>query len=106
MEIYIYIVRFHPVVGRKINRFRPAVIVSSITNNIDKRFVSVIPVSTKNKNIPYETKLENYDFFNKTSYSINWYIRTIDTVRLEYKIGSLKPLDIKNIQKTLSKILQ
>ena len=102
----IYLVRFHPSVGQELKRYRPAVVLSSVVNRIDSRFVLVAAVSTKiDSTNKYEVVIDNTSLQKKSAILV-WYLRTIDTERLERKIGELSKDDqskckamVKNIFK-------
>ncbi len=101
----IFLVKFHPGYGNEIKRFRPAVIISHKINDLDSRFVSIVPLTTSNKIIhpDYELVIDNPSL-DQPSVLLTWYIRTIDLKRLEAKIGQLNLADIKKMQKILQNL--
>jgi len=100
----VYLVKFHPSYGNDLKRYRPAIIVSTITNNIDERFTTIIAVSTKvNKKNKFEVIL-NSSCFEKQSSALLWYIRTVDVVRLESKIGSLSENEKLEYKRVLERL--
>lgn len=102
----VYIVRFHPTTGNEIKKYRPAIIVSDINKLVDKRFTTIIPLSTVKMHKDFEIKLSCnvYDFLLKDSYALCWYIRTIDVSRLVHKLGNIKKTDFTRIKKTKNKL--
>lgn len=100
----IFLVRFHPASGKEIKKYRPAVIINQVINQLDKRFTMIAPLTSdlsnkndfeiivKNESLKYESKI------------LTWYIRTIDTGRLIEKIGVLSKKDIKNLKTSLSQL--
>lgn len=100
----IYIVRFHPSIGSELKRYRPAVIVSS--KSIDSRFTTIVPITSNRKKYPhpYSLKVEN-EVLDKPSAILPWYLRTIDVVRLERKLGELEEKDKTELKLAFEKVL-
>lgn len=103
----IYLVRFHPSIGSALKRYRPAVIVSGIVNKIDGRFTLIAPLSTNTKklNKDYEFIVKSNESLEKDSVVLPWYLKTIDVVRLEKKLGALAKEDLTVLQAKLRKII-
>lgn len=101
----IYLVRFHPSYGQELKRYRPAVIISSQINQIDPRFTLIAPLTTntQKQNKKHELLIQNPSL-EKNSLLLTWYLKTIDIVRLEKKIGRLSPSDIKKLKSNLQKL--
>ncbi len=88
----VYLAKFHPAYGEEFKKFRPTVILNNKTNQIDKRFVLVAPLTSKTKNLKeYEIFVPKNSFLNKDSAIITWYLYTMDVDRLELKLGELSP---------------
>ena len=94
----VYVVKFHPGSGSELKKYRPAVIVSQKVHDIDPRFVLICPLTTKNKENELELTLLKEPFLEKKSIFLGWYLWTVDTKRLTYKLGTLS-------EKNLSRIL-
>jgi mRNA-degrading endonuclease toxin of MazEF toxin-antitoxin module len=102
----IFLVKFQPASGKEIKKYRPAVIINQVINQLDKRFTMIAPLTSdlsnkndfeiivKNESLKYESKI------------LTWYIRTIDTGRLIEKIGVLSKKDIKNLKTNLSQLFK
>ena len=103
----IYLVKFHPAYGQELKRYRPAVVASTVANQIDSRFTTICPLSTKIKPklSAYELQLDSKTpGIDCESILISWYIRTVDTNRLQSKIGELIPLDKNKFKQQLTNI--
>ncbi len=102
----IFLVRFHPVIGSELKRYRPAIVVSEVVNKIDSRFTLIAPLTSNTKiyNKKYEIIVEN-DALDKTSALLLWYLKTVDVIRLERKLGKLDVNETVQIKKILNKVL-
>ncbi|MBU0576244.1 type II toxin-antitoxin system PemK/MazF family toxin [Patescibacteria group bacterium] len=97
------LVRFHPSTGSELKRFRPAVIVSEKINQIDSRFVLVAPftANTSSFNQDYELFIKKNNILEQDSVLLCWYLRIIDTNRVETVLGKLTNDEVEQImQKT------
>ena len=89
----IYLAALDPVVGRKIAKTRPVVVVSNNVNNQYGGTVTVLPVTSKNlqKTYPFEMLLsKGTGNLPKKSKAKADQIRTLDKARLIKRIGTLK----------------
>lgn len=101
----IYLIRFHPAFGAELKRFRPAVIVSEKVNQTDEHFTLIAPLTTSTKKTnKYELSIKNNTSLEKNSTLLLWYLRTIDTLRLERKLGTLNKTDITKMKQTLKNL--
>lgn len=100
----IFLVKFHPGYGNEFKKYRPAVIISSKTTQIDSRFALIAPLTTnlKTDNPQLEIPI-THSVLEKKSLLLVWYMRTIDSSRLVKKLGTLSQRDVKRIaQATIS----
>lgn len=102
----VYLVKFHPSSGAEFKKYRPAVIISSKVSTIDARFTLIIPLTsnTKKYNAKYEVLIKKNDFLKQDSVALPWYLWTVDTERLTYKLGQLHSSEIKKIKKVLAEL--
>lgn len=101
----IYLTKFHPGFRSELERFRPAVIVATDKQHYDNRFVTVCPFTTRIK--PRDKSIELTilnSSLERESLLLTWYIRTVDTQRLVYKLGQLPESDIVKIKKAHQKL--
>ena len=102
----IFLVRFHPSYGAEFQKYRPAVVVSSIVTTIDPRFVLIAPLSTNLKTATpdYEFVVKAGKVLEKDSLLLCWYLWTIDTRRLVKKLGVLTSKDQDRLHLSISKL--
>ena len=102
----IYLVKFHPGIGSELKKYRPAVVISTLSY-IDTRFVTVAPLTSSKKIIlpDYEVKIKKGNGLEKDSILMTWYLKTIDISRVVYKIGQLTDSEMSEVKKILSKVV-
>lgn len=102
----IYLVKFHPSLGKEIRKFRPAVIMfdSQVTG-----FVTVAPLTSilkiNQKNIEFIINSSPTNGLEKTSLLLGWYLRTIDDTAIQKKLGKLDKSDFVKLKLLLSKVI-
>lgn len=96
----ICLVRFHPSTGSELKRFRPAVIVSEKINQLDSRFVLVAPFTTNTSSFhpEHELLIKKNNILEQDSVLLCWYLRIIDTNRIEIILGKLTNEKIKQMK--------
>lgn len=86
---------------------RPCVIISNyITNSERSRILNVIPLSSKEKNIPVHVRIATDDingFLSEDSYCMVEQIRTIDKCQVLGKMGHIK--DESGVMKQINKAM-
>ena len=105
----IFLVKFHPSAGNELKRYRPAVIMSNKTNEIDKRFTLIAPLTTKTSKYNPECELhvsENTTGIDKPAILLAWYLRTVDINRLENKLGRLAEQDINKLKEIIANVFE
>ncbi|OGC38632.1 hypothetical protein A3K42_01140 [candidate division WWE3 bacterium RBG_13_37_7] len=103
----VYLVKFHPAMGQELHKYRPAVILSDKTNEIDSRFVTIAPFTTKiskSKNFEILFKTSEVPFLDKNSLLLLWYIRTTEIDSLEVKLGEISDIKKKELKNNLVKL--
>jgi|SRR3990172_11433448 len=91
----VYLVNLDPTVGHEIKKVRPCLIVSPDEMNHYIRTVIVAPMTTKGRAYPTRIPCR---FKGKTGHVVLDQLRTVDSVRLVQKLGSIS-------QKTASDVL-
>lgn len=100
-------VRFHPVAGAELKRYRPAVIVSGQVNMADPRFTLIAPLTTGGIfSRKYEMTIKRRGDLAKDSTLLGWYLRTVDTGRIGVKIAELKQGEVKILKRKLKNLLE
>lgn len=100
----IYLVRFHPATGRKLKKYRPAVIVSEVTQQVDQRFVMIAPLTSLVADCNSTELLIAHSQLKYPSKILTWYLKTTDASRLAEKIGELSTVDKKKLRKQLKQL--
>lgn len=106
-EVYktgqVLLVKFHPSHGADIKKYRPAVVISETAEQADSRFVLISPLTTKPslKKNSLELEIKKLPFLKKKSYLMMWYLRTIDTQRVQYVLGEIPKKTMKTVRKRL-----
>ncbi|NJK39832.1 MAG: type II toxin-antitoxin system PemK/MazF family toxin [Oscillatoriales cyanobacterium RM2_1_1] len=81
---------------------RPVVIVSRDDANPPRALTIYVPLTTQNRNSPYEVTLPKLRFLNKDSVANVQGLRSIPTVRLERKLGDLPTIVMKQIKPAIA----
>ncbi|MFZ2200016.1 MAG: type II toxin-antitoxin system PemK/MazF family toxin [Microgenomates group bacterium] len=102
----IYLVKFHPSLGKEIRKFRPAVI---MFNNQVTGFVTVSPLTSilkiNHKNIEYIIEPSPTNGLEKSSLLLSWYLRTIDDMAIQKPLGKLGKLDLQKLKTCLKNLI-
>jgi mRNA interferase MazF len=94
-EIWLY--NPDPVKGKEIGKkIRPGLVISCNSYNLGPSdLVTIVPLTSKDKDLPLRVKIEPKDTnLDRISYCVCDQLRTISTVRLTKKIGAIKSRDI------------
>ncbi len=101
----IYLVKFHPSLGKEIRKFRPAVI---MFDNQVTGFVTVSPLTSilkiNHKNIEYIIEPSPTNRLEKSSLLLSWYLRTIDDMAIQKPLGRLGKLDLQKLRSCLKNL--
>ena len=100
------IVKFHPSFGSELKKYRPAVVVSHKTQNIDPRFILIAPLttSTKNLNKKHELLIKKGKGLEENSVLLCWHLWTIDTSRVVSKIGQLTTKETLKMKRKVQRL--
>lgn len=103
----IYLVKFHPGYGTEFKKYRPAVIISDVTTNIDNRFALIAPLTTNKKIVhpQFELLIKKNAVLDKDSVLLCWYLWTIDSSRLVRKLGILDSKESQKMKKMVQNLL-
>lgn len=100
----IYLAALDPVVGKKISKTRPVVVVSNDANNRFSATVTVLPITSKklDKVYPFEVYLPTGSAnLPKDSKVKADQIRILDKSRIVSTIGLLGDADLKSVEKAI-----
>lgn len=104
----LYSVDLEPTVGAEINKIRPCLIISPDEMNRYLQTVQVVPLTSKERNIPSRVKIEA----NKTSglkmdsFAALDQLKTIDKQRCSTYIGEISETEAMRIADVLCKMYQ
>jgi mRNA interferase MazF len=85
---------------------RPVVIVSRHDPEAPRALAIYVPLTTQNRNSPYEVELPRLPFLNAPSFANVQGIASVPLVRLERKIGSVPESVLSRIRYSLSFALE
>ncbi len=92
----IWLVRFHPSFGSELKKYRPALVIRSLAS-LDQRFVLVVPLTPAlKKQNSFEVTIQHPALARK-SLALCWYMRTIDVLRLQTKLGQMSADQLNEI---------
>lgn len=99
----VWFVSLEPVVGHKIGKKRPAVIISNDRNNLFADTVTVLPITSKTEKIyPFEVFLPKEESHLPKNSKVKCnQIRTVDKKRLINLVGILSSKRIEGIEQAL-----
>jgi len=99
----IYLVCLDPTIGSKINKTRPALIISNDIGNQAARTVTVIPVTSRvDKIYPFEALLSSSESgLVKDSKAKCSQVRSIDKKRLIKRVGRVSDRKLKDVEEAL-----
>lgn len=96
-------VNLDPTVGAEIKKQRPCVILSHSSINEVRKTIVIVPLSSSNK--PYPPIAINVYCQNKKVIAVCDQIRAIDKIRLVGFIENMQIKDLKEIEKSIKKVL-
>ena len=99
----IWFVSLEPVVGHEIGKTRPALVISNNKNNLFAETVTVLPITSKSKNVyPFEVFLPGEETHLPKDSKVKCnQIRTIDKKRLINFVSTLLPEKLEMIEKAI-----
>jgi len=99
----IWFVSLEPVVGHEIGKTRPALVISNNRNNLFADTVTVLPITSKSKNVyPFEVFLSNEETHLPKDSKVKCnQIRTVDKKRLINFVSTLLPEKLEMIEKAI-----
>ena len=81
---------------------RPVIIVSRFDPDPPRSLIIYVPLTTQNRNSPYEVEIPNLPFLDRTSIANVQGLASLPMVRLERKIGVIPDAVMQEIKKALS----
>ena len=101
----VWLINLNPSIGHEQAGTRPALIISDdLLNQSLAEMVIVIPITSKNKNIPTHIEV-NYDFLEMKSYIKTEDIRAISANRLIKRLGTVDTQILDRVSECLKMLL-
>ena len=100
-QFEVYLVNLDPTIGHEIKKTRPCVVISPNEMNHSIRTVIIAPMTTKGR--PYPTRVPVV-FQKKSGQIVLDQIRTVDSIRLHHRLGSVSEHAQKSIITTLGEM--
>ncbi|WP_457564487.1 type II toxin-antitoxin system PemK/MazF family toxin [Caminibacter sp.] len=103
----IVLINFNPTKGKKIGKFRPAVIISGDDENQEFETIIVIPLSTVivEDAYPYRVFIPKREKLLKDSDACIYEIRALSKIRVKEKLAKVTKNELSLIQKALCEII-
>ena len=102
----IYLVRFHPTMGKELRKYRPAVIVF---DSVNPDLVTITPLTSiiKIKHPIHEfiIKPSEQNGLEHPSLLLSWYLRTMDHQAIQKHIGTLNSSNLAKLKTSLTKLI-
>lgn len=97
----VFLTRFTPAYKNELRKHRPALVLKTQKRINNAEVALILPLSTSPdaNTRKYEIYLQKdeFEFLDRDSYVLCWYIRTVDTMRLVRKLGTLSKKSFNNI---------
>jgi mRNA interferase MazF len=87
-------------------KFRPVVIVSRQDPDPPRALVIYVPITTQDRESPYEVRLPKTRFLQKSSVANVQGIASLPTVRLGRRLGTLPAESVREIKKAIAWALE
>jgi mRNA interferase MazF len=101
----VWFINLNPSIGHEQAGIRPALVISDdLLNQSLAEMVIVIPITSKNKNIPTHIEI-NYDFLEMKSYIKTEDIRAISVNRLIERLGMVDSQILDQVSECLKMLL-
>ncbi len=98
----VFLINLDPTVGHEIKKTRPCLIISPDEMNHAIRTVIVAPMTTKSRNYPTRVPVS---FEGKEGWIVLDQIRTVDSIRLTKKLGSISKREIQQVKAVIREML-
>lgn len=98
----VFLINLAPTVGHEIKKTRPCLIISPDEMNHAIRTVIVAPMTTKSRNYPTRVPVS---FEGKEGWIVLDQIRTVDSIRLTKKLGSISKREIQQVKAVIREML-
>ena len=98
----VFLINLDPTLGHEIKKTRPCLVISPNEMNHTIRTVIIAPMTTKSRAYPTRVPVQ---FEGKTGWIVLDQIRTVDSLRLIKKLGSINKKEIFQVKAVIKEML-
>ena len=98
----VFLINLDPTIGHEIKKTRPCLVISPNEMNHTIRTVIIAPMTTKSRAYPTRVPVQ---FEGKTGWIVLDQIRTVDSLRLIKKLGSINIKEIFQVKAVIKEML-
>ena len=98
----VFLINLDPTIGHEIKKTRPCLVISPNEMNHTIRTVIIAPMTTKSRAYPTRVPVQ---FEGKTGWIVLDQIRTVDSLRLIKKLGSITKKEVIQVKAVIKEML-
>ena len=98
----VFLINLDPTIGHEIKKTRPCLVISPNEMNHTIRTVIIAPMTTKSRAYPTRIPVQ---FEGKTGWIVLDQIRTVDSLRLIKKLGSISKKEMIQVKAVIKEML-
>lgn len=98
----VFLITLDPTIGHEIKKTRPCLVISPNEMNHTIRTVIIAPMTTKSRGYPTRIPVQ---FEGKTGWIVLDQIRTVDSLRLIKKLGSITKKEVIQVKAIIKEML-
>ena len=98
----VFLISLDPTIGHEIKKTRPCLVISPNEMNHTIRTVIIAPMTTKSRGYPTRIPVQ---FEGKTGWIVLDQIRTVDSLRLIKKLGSITKKEMIQVKAVIKEML-
>ncbi|MBO5690361.1 MAG: type II toxin-antitoxin system PemK/MazF family toxin [Spirochaetaceae bacterium] len=98
----VFLINLDPTIGHEIKKTRPCLVISPNEMNHTIRTIIIVPMTTKSRAYPTRIPVQ---FEGKTGWIVLDQIRTVDSLRLIKKLGSITKKEVIQVKAIIKEML-
>ncbi len=98
----VFLINLDPTIGHEIKKTRPCLVISPNEMNHTIRTIIIAPMTTKSRAYPTRIPVQ---FEGKTGWIVLDQIRTVDSLRLIKKLGSITKKEVIQVKAVIKEML-
>ena len=98
----VFLINLDPTIGHEIKKTRPCLVISPNEMNHTIRTIIIAPMTTKSRSYPTRIPVQ---FEGKTGWIVLDQIRTVDSLRLIKKLGSITKKEVIQVKAVIKEML-